>query len=317
MKMGTRGPHSPGKMGTPLEKWGSLLSDFRECPVKRHLDLSHHSSIPVYESEVLPSSCDQESDDEDLDQKIQILLASREKAFKKVEANINAAQKRQKETYDRKHQPQVIPEGTEVLLENTYQKQRKGGKMDPLWLGPYTIHKNLGKGLYELKNKEGKLVKKKANINRLKVYTRRNEVPLSSPNNSPNKSPQSSPSKSPQSSPCKSPQSSPSKSPQSSPCKSPQSSPSKSPQSSPCKSPQSSPSKSPQSSPCKSPQSSPCKSPQSSPTKSPPQKRRRVCFVYMCKHYNYVPISIYVHDNCFILNTTRHMWSVCGRGILV
>ena len=200
--------------------------------------------LPI-DSEVLPSSCDQESDDEDLDQKIQILLASRKKAFKKVEANINAAQKRQKETYDRKHQPRVIPEGTEVLLENTYQKQRKGGKMDPLWLGPYTIHKNLGKGLYELKNKEGNLVKKKANINRLKVYTRRNEVPPSSPNNSPNKSPQS------------------------------------------------------------------------SPTKSPPQKKRRVCFVYMCKHYNYVPISIYVHDNCFIFNTTRHMWSVCGRGTLV
>ena len=110
--------------------------------------------LPI-DSEVLPSSCDQESDDEDLDQKIQILLASREKAFKEVEANINA---------DRKHQPQVIPEGTEVLLENTYQKQRKGGKMDPLWLGPYTIHRNLGKGLYKLKNKEGKLVKKKANI---------------------------------------------------------------------------------------------------------------------------------------------------------
>ena len=158
--------------------------------------------LPI-DSEVLPSSLDQEDDDEkDLDQKIQILLAARQKAFKEVEANIEAAQKSQKETYDRKHQAQVLPEGTEVLLENTYQKQRKGGKMDPLWLGPYTIHRNLGKGLYELKNKEGKLVKKKANINRLKVYRRRNdEVTQSSPNNSP----PSSPNKSPQSSPTKSP----------------------------------------------------------------------------------------------------------------
>ena len=41
MKMGTRGPHSPGRMGTPLGKWGSLLSDFSECPIKPHLDLSH------------------------------------------------------------------------------------------------------------------------------------------------------------------------------------------------------------------------------------------------------------------------------------
>lgn len=39
------------------------------------------------------------------------------------------------------------------------------------------IHRDLGKGLYELKNAEGKLVKKKANINRLKIYTRRKESP--------------------------------------------------------------------------------------------------------------------------------------------
>ena len=134
--------------------------------------------LPI-DGEVLPSSCDEQEDEEevDLDQKIQILLASREKAFKAVEANITAAQKCQKETYDRKHQPQVLLEGTEVLLENTHQKQRKGGKMEPLWLGPYVIHRDLGKGLYELKNAEGKLVKKKANINRLKIYTRRKESP--------------------------------------------------------------------------------------------------------------------------------------------
>lgn len=71
-------------------------------------------------------ACDEQENEEevDLDLKIQILLASREKAFKAVEANITAAQKCQKETYDRKHQPQVLLEGTEVLLENTHQKQR-------------------------------------------------------------------------------------------------------------------------------------------------------------------------------------------------
>ena len=39
--MGIPGPHFPGEMGTPTGKWGPLLSDFRECPVKPHLDLSH------------------------------------------------------------------------------------------------------------------------------------------------------------------------------------------------------------------------------------------------------------------------------------
>lgn len=63
--------------------------------------------------------------------------------------------------------------GTRVWLENTAQKQRKGGKMDPVWLGPYTINKSLGKGLYELKNDTGEILKKKANVIRLKLYVSR------------------------------------------------------------------------------------------------------------------------------------------------
>ena len=54
-------------------------------------------------------------------------------------------------------------------------KQRKGEKLDPLWLGPYVINRDVGKGLYELCDMKGKVVKKKANINRLKVYVRRHE----------------------------------------------------------------------------------------------------------------------------------------------
>ena len=75
--------------------------------------------------------------------------------------------------YACKHQPDELPEGTLVLLENTAQKQRKGGKLCPAWLGPYTISKNLGKGVYELKNTAGNIVRKKVNISRLKVYTYR------------------------------------------------------------------------------------------------------------------------------------------------
>ena len=60
--------------------------------------------LPI-DSEVLPSSLDeQEADEEnDLDQRICTLLASRKKTFKEVEANIKVAQTNQKETYDRKH----------------------------------------------------------------------------------------------------------------------------------------------------------------------------------------------------------------------
>ena len=57
----------------------------------------------------------------------------------------------------------------EILVENSQQKERKGGKLTDRWLGPYTINRNLRKGVYELKRSSGKLLKKKYNIARLKV----------------------------------------------------------------------------------------------------------------------------------------------------
>ncbi len=99
------------------------------------------------------------------------LLESRKKVFNTVEINTKA-QVKQKNTYDRKHEVATINVGTEVLLENTAQKQRKGGKLEPTWLGPYIVKRCMGKGLYEL-SRNGKIVKTRANIARLKVYRKR------------------------------------------------------------------------------------------------------------------------------------------------
>ena len=48
-----------------------------------------------------------------------------------------------------------------MLMENMAQKQRKGGKLADKFLGPYKIRRRVGKGLYELKNKSGKVSRKK------------------------------------------------------------------------------------------------------------------------------------------------------------
>ncbi len=106
---------------------------------------------------------------------IKQLLMAREDAFKKAEENILVAQKQQRETYDRKHEAKILPVGSQVLLENSMQKQRKGGKLEPVWLGPYLISRDVGKGLYELTNKSGKVLKKKANIYRLREYKERSQ----------------------------------------------------------------------------------------------------------------------------------------------
>lgn len=127
--------------------------------------------LPI-DAEVLSPVNDESAAESQVDTAVQLLLESRERVFKTAECNISAAQRKQKETYDRKHQPEEIAVGRQVLLENTQQKQRKGGKLQPAWLGPYVIHQSLGKGLYEL-SKDGKVVKKKANIARLKIYRKR------------------------------------------------------------------------------------------------------------------------------------------------
>ena len=140
--------------------------------------------LPI-DNEIMPIDQLRGDDTTSIDQEIDQLMDVRSKVFKSAELNILSAQKSQKETYDRKHEVQVLSEGTEILLENTYQKQRKGGKMEPLWLGPFRINRCLGKGLYELKNMNGEVMKKKANINRLKLYKRKQNISSTLPGNEP------------------------------------------------------------------------------------------------------------------------------------
>ena len=66
-------------------------------------------------------------------------------------------------------------EGTQVLLRNSHRDAKKGNKMKPRWLGPYTIHKYLKKGVYNLKNQNGDVLKSAVNQSRLKVYHTANE----------------------------------------------------------------------------------------------------------------------------------------------
>ena len=40
--------------------------------------------------------------------------------------------------------------GARVLKKDFLRRKRKGGKMDPQWLGPYEVTKDLGKGFYTL-----------------------------------------------------------------------------------------------------------------------------------------------------------------------
>lgn len=61
--------------------------------------------------------------------------------------------------------------GDKVLVKNMRNVDRKGGKMDTRWIGPYIIDSHIGKGRYKLLNEQsGQLLKKAINSSRLKKY---------------------------------------------------------------------------------------------------------------------------------------------------
>lgn len=69
-----------------------------------------------------------------------------------VKQNILAAQKKQKNRYDRIHgASQCFTVGDNVLMKDFRRKKRKGGKLDYRWIGPFSIESSLGKGLFKLK----------------------------------------------------------------------------------------------------------------------------------------------------------------------
>ncbi len=61
--------------------------------------------------------------------------------------------------------------GTQVLLRNSRKESKKGDKLKPRWLGPYSIHESLDKGVFRISNiKTGVVLKNAVNQKRLKRY---------------------------------------------------------------------------------------------------------------------------------------------------
>ena len=94
-------------------------------------------------------------------------------AWRKALKNIQCAQERQKKYYDAKHckDKEKYKVGAQVTLLNSKKLSRKGSKLEPTWIGPYSIHEVLPKGTYRLLNQEsGKVLAQKINMTRLKLY---------------------------------------------------------------------------------------------------------------------------------------------------
>lgn len=93
------------------------------------------------------------NDGENNDEIIEQHLALNSKMAETIKGNIIAAQKHQKEAYDKKHHnPAAFKAGALVLRKDMKRKKRAGGKMDYKWQGPYKVVKAAGKGIFQIQN---------------------------------------------------------------------------------------------------------------------------------------------------------------------
>ena len=114
------------------------------------LMFSHRATLPI-DLDIKKSTSEQEvlcyanMDEPDLLQ----FAKERVERLEEAKTNILAAQKKQKEHYDRKHaKPHLFKKGQLVLKKDFKRKKRKGGKLDARFFGPYFINKKLGRGIY-------------------------------------------------------------------------------------------------------------------------------------------------------------------------
>lgn len=97
------------------------------------------------------------------------LSCEREEASK----NIKQAQQKQKKHHD-KIKNKILQIGDNVLLHNSRKLSRKGGKLEKLWSGPYTVEAINKKGTYTLQG-----LKCAIKGNRLKLYKGSSEATTS------------------------------------------------------------------------------------------------------------------------------------------
>jgi len=83
---------------------------------------------------------------------------------------IKATKKCTKAQYDCKVQPHTFHEGDLVLVYDQAHDILGNGNFEPLWLGPYIIHKCLGKGAYMLERPKGEILPNTHNVLYLKKF---------------------------------------------------------------------------------------------------------------------------------------------------
>lgn len=141
---------------------------------------------PVLPIDIKYNICDEEPSSMSVDEITSSMCAIKKEISERASNNIAQAQLKQKKDYSkRRGKCQTIKEGDKVLLRNLKRDDRKGGKCQKTWLGPYVCSKIHDKNLCELKSEGNDTLKKRYNMKHLRIYHQRQVVKTSTGNDKP------------------------------------------------------------------------------------------------------------------------------------
>lgn len=129
----------------------SVQKSTKETPF--YLAFGKKPRLLIEETFPVGSDYDDYDDQEALDKRVQA-LGSLFKAHSTAQQNITNAQAKQKEYFDKAHQPPTYAVGDMVLVNNAKRAARKGEKLTPRWTGPHKIVSVTEKGTYKLENRK-------------------------------------------------------------------------------------------------------------------------------------------------------------------
>ena len=128
------------------------------------------------EQDCVAADIEDESEVSEVTNRLTALVNIRTTVFPDASSNIQEAQARQKQDYERRHKSKrKFQVGEKVLLWNLRRADRKGGRSVDPWLGPYEVTSVTEMGLYELQSETGEVLKKRQHGVNLKLFNDREE----------------------------------------------------------------------------------------------------------------------------------------------
>ena len=157
----------------------SMSASTNVAPLELILSSKPHVPIDIHMKYLTDEDLDRDMTEEEAKDIADYCLSLNVEKMKKVKAaaigrakvNIANAQERYKWNYDKRFENrEVFSTGDLVLLENQRNKNRKGGKRDVKYSGPYTIMEISVEGNCTLKHESGGIAKRKYPSAHLKRY---------------------------------------------------------------------------------------------------------------------------------------------------